>query len=447
MNSISLKEEKRIIGKVSKRILPFLIICYILAYLDRANIGYAALEMNADLGLSSKVFGFATGIFFIGYFLFEVPSNVLMERYGARKWIARILITWGLISACTGLAQNATQLYIIRFLLGIAEAGFYPGIILYLSYWFRAKERALSIAIFSMAVPISYIIGAPASTMIMDNVNWLDIAGWRWMFVIEGLPAALLGIIAFFYLTDKPKDAKWLSSNEKEWLINELEKERKSAGNQPHQSHLKALTNPKAVYLALIYFIYLTGSLGVGYWMPQIIKGFSTSLTNTQIGFIATIPYIVSTVVMILWSKNSDRMKERRLHSAIPLLVGGIALAGAGIMSESPVIAMICITLSLTGMYSFKGPFWTYPQLLIAPSAIAVSIAMINSLGNLGGFVGPYMMGILNDMFNSTEIGLYFLSALLLISFLMTIMLKEPDSQSAQQEKINDLSKEDKNVM
>ncbi|MFJ8103039.1 MFS transporter [Lysinibacillus sp. NPDC096212] len=430
-NNLPQVDERKLMRKVSIRILPFLILCYILAYLDRANIGYAALEMNADLGLTSQVFGLATGIFFIGYFVFEIPSNILMEKFGARIWIARILITWGIISGCTAFAHNEVQLYIIRFLLGVAEAGFFPGIILYLTYWFRGKEQASAIAIFSMAIPVSYIIGAPLSTLIMDNFNFLGFEGWRWMFILEAFPAILCGFIAFKLLTDKPVDAKWLNDDEKLWLTKTIENEKtvKQSKAVKQDGHFAAFKNGRVWYLSIIYFVYLTGSLGVGYWMPQIIKGFSDDLSNTQVGFIAMVPYIVATIVMILWSRNSDRTKERKFHSAFPLFVAAITLAGAGAFNAHPVLSMILITFALTGMYSFKGPFWTYPQLLLAPSLLAVSIAMINSFGNLGGFVGPYMMGYLKDTFNTSTVGLYFLSTLLLISSIMIFFLKDVEKK------------------
>ncbi|MED4729451.1 MFS transporter [Aneurinibacillus migulanus] len=436
MNNATENLEKRTIRKVTRRIVPFLFVLYIISYLDRANIGYAALEMNEALGLTSQVFGIATGIFFIGYFLFEVPSNILMQRFGARVWITRILITWGIISVATGFAQNATQLYIIRFLLGVAEAGFFPAVILYITYWFRMKEQASTIAMFMTAIAASYIIGAPFSTWIMDNINWMGIPGWRWMFVLEGMPAVILGIVTFFYLTDRPEDAKWLTKEEKNWLLAELKKEREAKEqtekNQKQHGHKEALTDSKVWYLALIYFVYIAGTLGVGYWMPQIIKGLSTYLTNTQIGLIATIPYIAASIAMNYWSRRSDRMEERRMHSALPLIVAAITLIGAG-MTAQPFLAMFLITVSLAGMYCFKGPFWALPTMLLTPAKAAVGIAVINSIGNLGGFVGPYAVGLLKDTTGSTSAGLYFLSAMLLIAFLMLLFMRKEKNNSSEE--------------
>ncbi|MEM1503676.1 MFS transporter [Domibacillus sp. 8LH] len=432
MKDYSKDVEKRTIKKVTMRLIPFLFILYIISYLDRANIGYAALDMNADLGITSEVFGFISGIFFIGYFLFEVPSNILLQRYGSRVWIARILITWGIVSVATAFAQDAFHLYIIRFLLGVAEAGFFPGIILYLNSWFRKKELARTIAMFMTAIPVSYIIGGPLSTWIMDNIEWLGISGWRWMFILEGSPAVILGIVTYFYLTNKPEEAKWLSKEEKTWLIEELRKDKEEHEGKKevqNKDHKKALTDKKVWYLAIIYFVYISGSLGVGYWMPQIIKELSSFLSNTQIGLISTIPFIVATIAMNYWAVRSDRTGERKMHSAIPLVIGAIALIGAGLTSN-PFFSMFFLTLSLAGMYCFKGPFFALPSMLLAPSTTVVGVAVINSIGNLGGFLGPYAVGMLKDATGSTGAGLIFLSAMLLIGFVLVLFIKSSSVQA-----------------
>lgn len=423
MNTTPATREQAVIRKVTWRIIPFVFLLYIVSYLDRANIGYAALQMNAELALSSEVFGFVSGIFFIGYFLFEVPSNLMLERFGARVWIARILVTWGVIAAATAFAQTAMHLYVLRFLLGVAEAGFFPGIIVYLTYWFRSRELATTVALFTAAIPVSYIIGAPLSTWIMDNVHWLGWSGWRWMLFLEGIPAVFLGVLCYLYLTDRPEQARWLADEEKLWLLAELERDRQARKDVKHFGALKAMSNPKVLYLAFIYFVYQCGSLGVGYWMPQIIKGFSSTLSHTQIGLIATIPYIVATLVMIAWSRRSDRLGERRLHSALPLAVAAVALVGAGLVRE-PYLAIGLISLALAGLYSFKSPFWALPTLFLSRSTAAVSIAVINSIGNLGGFVGPFMIGMVKGNTQSASAGLLFLSALLAIAFIMTLLIR-----------------------
>jgi ACS family tartrate transporter-like MFS transporter len=434
MNNNKTVDEQAVVRKVTLRIIPFMFLLYIVSYLDRANIGYAALEMNKELALTSEAFGFISGIFFIGYFLFEVPSNVMLNKYGARVWIARILVTWGLIAAATAFAQTANQLYVLRFFLGVAEAGFFPGVIVYLTYWFRSKELATTVALFTAAIPVSYIIGAPLSTWIMDNIKWLDWSGWRWMLFLEGVPAVFLGIACFLFLTDKPEQAKWLTQQEKDWLLAELERDRQSRKNVKRLGVFKTMVNKKVLYLAFIYFVYQCGSLGVGYWMPQIIKGFSSELTHTQIGLIAMLPYIVATVAMVIWSRSSDRRNERKMHSAIPLAVAALGLVGAGMLS-SPVASMAMICVALSGLYSFKSPFWALPTLFLDRTTAAVSIAVINSIGNLGGFVGPSMIGVVKGNSQSAATGLLFLSALLLIAFLMTALMrvtnKEPDQPVA----------------
>ncbi|MNO18533.1 putative tartrate transporter [compost metagenome] len=434
MNNNNTVDEQAIVRKVTLRIIPFMFLLYIVSYLDRANIGYAALEMNKELALTSEAFGFISGIFFIGYFLFEVPSNVMLNKFGARVWIARILVTWGVIAAATAFAQTANQLYVLRFFLGVAEAGFFPGVIVYLTYWFRSRELATTVALFTAAIPVSYIIGAPLSTWIMDNIKWLDWSGWRWMLFLEGVPAVFLGIACFFFLTDKPEQAKWLTSQEKEWLLAELERDRQSRKNVKRLGVFKTMVNKKVLYLAFIYFVYQCGSLGVGYWMPQIIKGFSSDLTHTQIGLIAMLPYIVATAAMIIWSRSSDRRNERKMHSAIPLAIAALGLVGAGMLA-SPIASMAMICVALSGLYSFKSPFWALPTLFLDRATAAVSIAVINSIGNLGGFVGPSMIGVVKGNSQSAATGLLFLSALLLIAFLMTALMrvnnKEPDQPMA----------------
>lgn len=431
MNNNKTVDEQATVRKVTLRIIPFMFLLYIVSYLDRANIGYAALEMNKELALTSEAFGFISGIFFIGYFLFEVPSNVMLNKYGARVWIARILVTWGAIAAATAFAQTANQLYVLRFFLGVAEAGFFPGVIVYLTYWFRAKELATTVALFTAAIPVSYIIGAPLSTWIMDNIKWLDWSGWRWMLFLEGVPAVFLGVACFLFLTDKPEQAKWLTQAEKDWLLAELERDRQSRKNVKRLSVFKTMVNPKVLYLAFIYFVYQCGSLGVGYWMPQIIKGFSSSLTHTQIGLIAMLPYIVATILMVVWSRSSDRRNERKLHSAIPLAVAALGLMGAA-MLPSAVASMAMICVALTGLYSFKSPFWALPTLFLDRATAAVSIAVINSIGNLGGFAGPSLIGVVKGETGSAATGLLFLSALLLLAFLMTLLMRVANKEPGQ---------------
>jgi ACS family tartrate transporter-like MFS transporter len=417
--------EKTTLRKVFWRIVPYTFLLYVISYLDRANLGYAALEMNKDLALSAEAFGFAGGIFFIGYFLFEVPSNVALQKYGSRIWISRILLTWGIVAFVTGFAQNATQLYCLRFLLGVAEAGFFPGIIIYLTYWFRLKEQATTVAFFTAAIPVSYLLGAPLSTWVMDNVSGLGLQGWRWMLILEGIPAVAAGIFNYFYMTDRPEKAKWLTEEERSWLIAELAIDHEKRKNVEHLGLWQAISNPKVLFLSAIYFIYQVGNLGIGLWMPQIIQSFGQQLSHFQIGLVAMIPYAVATVIMVLWSKNSDRTGERQMHTAVPLLIGGLALAATG-LTHNAYISVALISIALAGIYAFKSPFWSLPGLFLSRSTAAVSIAAINAIGNLGGFVGPYVMGAAKTWTGSALGGLIFLAVLLILSFFMTWFMRLP---------------------
>ncbi|MFD4820167.1 MFS transporter [Peribacillus butanolivorans] len=419
--------EKRTLKKVSLRIIPFIFILYIIAFLDRVNIGYAALDMNQELGLTAKNLGFISGIFFIGYFIFEIPSNIFMNKFGARKWIARILITWGAAVVVTAWVQNATQLTILRFLLGVAEAGFAPGIILYITFWFRPKERARAFALFLTAMAVSNIIGAPLSTWIMENISWVNMSGWRWLFILEGAPAIILGIITFFYLTDRPEDAKWLTSEEKEWLISELSKDNQENTNNKHTNLGGVIRDWKVWRLSLIYFAWVTGLYGIGLWLPTIIQAFSSDVTTTQVGLIAIIPYILGGIAMIWWALHSDSVGERKMHAAIPKLLGAIGLIGSGFFSTSPIMSMIMVCIATIGLYSFMGPFWSLASATLSASAAVVGIAVINSFGNLGGFLGPYIVGYLRDATGKMENGLYFLGIVLAIGFSLILTIKKRD--------------------
>lgn len=416
--------ETTTLKKVSRRIIPYIFVLYIIAFLDRVNIGYAALEMNKDLGLTASVMGLISGIFFIGYFLFEVPSNMLMHRVGARKWIGRIMITWGFVVIITAWVQNANHLYILRFLLGVAEAGFFPGIILYITYWFRAKDRARVVALFMTALAASNIIGAPLSTWIMDQVHIAGMAGWRWIFVAEGIPAVIIGITALFYLTDRPEHAKWLTKEEKEWLISELKKDNLGKEKNQHSGLKDVLANPRVWRLAFIYLTLVTGLYGIGFWMPTIIKSLSTTLSNTQVGLVTMIPYIIGGIAMVWWGRRSDRTGERKMHTALPPLVGAIGMMGCG-LTTNPILSIIMMTIAIFGIYSIFGPFWAIPSLFLTEFEAAVGIALISSIGNLGGFIGPYAIGFVSDATGKVEMGLYFLSFMLIICFLLVITIKK----------------------
>ena len=411
--------EQQTTRKVLWRIIPFVFALYVVSYIDRANIGYAALQMNQELGLSGSAFGFAAGVFFIGYFLFEVPSNLALARFGARVWIALILITWGVLASLSAFVHSALQLYVLRFLLGAAEAGFFPGVIIYLTGWFRAKDQAMSVALFTAAIPVSYLLGAPLSTWIMDHATGFGLSGWRWMLLLEGVPALIGGIACYLFLTDTPAQARWLTDDEKRWLDTELAKDHLERPHVRTLSTWQAIAAPKVLLLAFIYFIYQAGSLGVGYWMPQIIASLSGHATNFQVGLLAMAPYGIATVVMIAWSAHSDRTGERQLHSALPLLVAAVALGSTG-LTRSPTGSLLLISIALAGLYAFKAPFWSLPGLFLSRSTAAISVASINSIGNLGGFAGPYMVGLAKGPSGDPLSGLLFLSGLLVLAFLLT---------------------------
>jgi ACS family tartrate transporter-like MFS transporter len=429
MDTIQNPVGERTIRKVMRRIIPFIFLLYIVAFLDRVNLGYAALDMNKALGLTSEVFGLVSGIFFFGYFLFEIPSNVLLHKIGARIWIARIMISWGIVVIMTAWAQSAMHLYILRFLLGVAEAGFFPGIILYITYWFRAKEQARAVALFMTALAASNIIGAPVSTWIMDNIGWFGMPGWRWMFILEGIPAIICGVITYVYLTDRPDGARWLTAEERAWLTAELKREHEEKIARKQYTTAEVLKNPRVWHLSFIYFALVVGLYGIGFWMPTIIKSFANVLTNTQVGLITMIPYIVGGAAMIWWAKRSDRTGERRIHAALPPLIGAAGLLLCA-FTDNPFFSIAMMAVATAGIYSFFGPFWALPALFLSESAAAVGIALINSIGNLGGFLGPYALGYLKETTGKMEAGLFFLSAFLVISALLVLSIRKKDASS-----------------
>jgi len=380
--------------------------------------------MNAELQLSSKIFGIASGIFFIGYFLFEVPSNIALNKFGARLWIARIMITWGIIGTITVFVDTAMHLYVLRFLLGVCEAGFFPGIILYLTFWFRQKELARVIAVFMTAIAVAFIFGGPISGWIMDHVTFGSLSGWRWMFILEGVPSILLGITTLFYLTDSPDKATWLTPAEKQWIMQELEREKQAKEKDKNSSFIDALTNPKVWLLSLIYILFITGGLGIGLWLPQIIKGLSSVFTNTEVGFITTLPYIAAVIAMNWWSRHSDKTGERFFHAAFPLIIFALGVFGMGFITDSPILSILMIVIAMAGQYCFNGPFWTLPPYFLTGPAAAVGIALINSIGNLGGFFGPYLMGALKDFTGSVSAGLYVLCGCIFASCVLLVLMQ-----------------------
>ncbi len=410
----------RTLRKVSLRIVPFIMLLYFIAFIDRVNIGFAALTMNKDLGFSPAVFGFGAGIFFLGYFLFEVPSNLILEKVGARIWIARVMITWGLVSGAMAFVQGSTSFYVLRFLLGAAEAGFFPGIILYLSYWFPAHRRAAVTALFMAAAPLSTALGSPISGALLEMHGLLGLAGWQWMFLIEAAPALVLGVVVLFYMTDRPEKAKWLADDERAWLVATMDAERAGKATTANHSILRGLLDPRVLALSLVYFGTSAGLYTLGIWSPQIIKEFG--LTSLQVGFLNAIPAVVAILAMVLWARHSDRTGERTWHVVIACLLASAGLAFAG-SAATVVTVLVALTLVNIGISSAKPPLWSMPTMFLSGSAAAAGIATINSIGNLGGFVGPTMIGWIKDMTGSFLGGLYFVAGLLILSAVLTLVL------------------------
>lgn len=425
---MSAELETRVLRKITLRIVPFVMLLYFIAFIDRVNIGFAALTMNKDLGFSPTVFGFGAGIFFLGYFLFEVPSNLVLDKVGARIWIARVMITWGLISGAMAFVQGATSFYALRFLLGAAEAGFFPGIILYLSYWFPARQRAAVTAVFMAAAPLSTVLGSPVSGALLEMHGLLGLSGWQWMFIVEAVPAIILGVVVLFYMTDRPEQARWLNDDERHWLVTTMNAEAaRKAGTASH-SVWRGLADLRVIALSLVYFGTSAGLYTLGIWAPQIIKEFG--LSSLQVGFLNALPGVVAVAAMVLWARHSDRSGERTWHVVGACLLASLGLVLAG-FAGSVIAVLLALTLVNVGISSAKPPLWSMPTLFLSGSAAAAGIATINSIGNLGGFVGPAMIGWIKDLTGSFQGGLFFVAGLLVLSAILTLVLARSQRSSA----------------
>ena len=418
--------ETRVLRKVTWRIVPFVMVLYFVSYLDRVNIGFAALTMNKQLGLSPAAFGFGAAIFFIGYFLFELPSNLILHKIGARIWIARVMITWGLVSAGMALVKGPTSFYVLRFLLGLAEAGFFPGVILYLGYWFPARKRAAMIAVFMAAIPLSTALGSPISAALVDMHPRLGLVGWQWMFIAEAVPAVLLGVAVLFALTDRPEKATWLAEDERAWLVGTLAAEEATLGAGSHRSVWRGLADIRVLALSLIYFGTTAGLYTVGIWSPQIFHDLGQ--TVAQVGTLSAIPAILSVVAMVAWAWHSDRSNERTWHVVIACLftAAGFVLAG---LSVTVLTVVASLTIVNIGVNASKPPLWSMPTLFLSGPAAAAGIAAINAIGNLGGFVGPWMIGWIKGRTGSYEGGLYFVGGLMAFSAVLTLILARSQSK------------------
>jgi len=415
--------EARVVARVTRRLVPLLVVCMIAAFLDRVNISFAALTMNADLGLSASAYAFGAGIFFVTYFVFEIPSNLLLERLGARVWIARIMLTWGLLSAATAFVSGPRAFYLVRALLGAAEAGFFPGIIFYLTLWFPEIYRARIVGYFMTSVPLATVIGAPISGALLGLNGFAGLKGWQWLFVLEAVPSLVLSIVVFVWLTDRPEDAGWLNRDARDWLVARLDRERRAREAQRQPTVLQSLVDPTVLLLSIVYFCIVAANYGLTFFVPQIVKGFGFS--NLQTGFVSAIPYALGTIAMVVWARRSDREGERRRHTVMPLLLiaAGLAIAAA---STSALVTLVAFSAAAAGVFAAFPVFWTLPTTLLSGAAAAGAIALVNSIGNLSGFAGPYAMGWFNDTTGSYTGGLLVLSALAVAAALLIALLLAP---------------------
>jgi ACS family tartrate transporter-like MFS transporter len=408
--------ERRAIAKVSWRLLPLIIAIYFVAYIDRTNVAFAAISMNRDLGFSAYIYGWGAGMFFIGYFFFEVPSNVILQRVGARIWIARIMATWGLVSCLMVFVRGPVSFFVIRFLLGVAEAGFFPGVLLYFTYWFPTAFRARVISALYLAVPGSNAVAAAVSGAVLQLDGTWGMAGWQWMFLLESLPAILLAPVVLLALTDRPSQAKWLADDERQWLESQLDAERKIVERSGHLTLRKGLTDPRVLGLSLIYLTIVTATYGLTFFLPLIVKQYGMS--NTSTGLVTAIPYTVGALGMMLWAHSSDRRQERRWHFIWSAVLAAVGLALAGALKQPP-LALAAMSIAAIGLYGSKPAFWPIPSKFLTGSAAAGGIALVNSIGNLGGFAGPYVVGWIRDSTKSYTAGLYFLAASALASAIL----------------------------
>ena len=408
--------------RVMFRVMPYMFLLYIIAFLDRVNVSYAALAMKDDLGFADDVLGLGAGIFFLGYFLLEIPGSILVEKWSARGWIARIMISWGIVAILMGFIQSKSQFYSARFVLGAAEAGFFPGIIVYFSHWFRYEDRAKAVALFMAAIPVANIIGSPVSGLLL-GVNWLGLAGWRWLFIIEGAPAIIFGVVTIFYLTDRPHQARWLPDDERDWLTGELEREKHAKQATRSYSIMQAFRHREVVLLTLAYFFMVTAVYGFNFWLPTILKKVSGS-SNLVVTLISALPYCVALVAILVVGWSSDRTNERRWHTALSMIVASIGLLLSVVAQDQTALAVLMFCVAGAGMYSYLPGFWALPTSFLTGTAAAASIGLINSIGNLGGFVGPYVVGYLSQATNSFLGGVLYLATSALVAAGLILSLR-----------------------
>lgn len=414
--------ERRAIRKVTWRLIPFLMLLYFVAFLDRINVGFAALTMNKELGLTPQMFGLGAGVFFLGYFIFEVPSTVILHKVGARFWIGRVMITWGLVSVAMAFTRGPVSFYVLRFLLGLAEAGFFPGIILYLSYWFPAQHRSEVTALFMAAAPVAGFIGSPLSSGLMNLNGLLGLRGWQWLFLVEGLPAVVLGFVTLRFLSDRPAEAPWLNEDERNWLSSAMQLEQAAIKGLRSHSAWRALADWKVLALSLAYFGTSAGLYTIGFWAPLIVKSMGFSVF--RVGLLVAIPNLIAIIGMVAWSHNSDRTGERYWHAAVACLLAAIGMGMAARAGSSTFLAIAGLSLTAFGVSAAKPSLWSLPTTFFTGTAAAASIGLINSLGTLGGFVGPYMIGSTNGTGGNFTRGLYLVGGTLVVSAVTIVIMR-----------------------
>ena len=420
--------EQQTVSKTMKRLIPFLILCYFVAFLDRVNVGFAALTMNKDLNFTAQIFGLGSGIFFLTYFLLEVPSNLALEKFGARQWIARIMFSWGVLSGLMAFIENSTQFYWVRAFLGAAEAGFFPGIIFYLTLWFPAEYRGRIVGWFMIAVPVSSLIGAPLSGYILGMDGIYGLKGWQWLFIIEAVPSIILAFVTWSYLPDSPADASFLNDEERDWLQTTLDQEAAQRARHSDLDLWAALRNPRVIALGFVYFGIVATLYGLGFFMPTIVKAFG--LSNIETGFVSAIPYLIGSIAMVVWGTHSDQTGERHWHAILGCVTAalGLGLAGA---TQDPVLRMSALSLSAIGTFGSFPVFWTLPTAFLSGTAAAAGIALINSIGNLSGFLAPYMMGYMKDWTGNFDAGLYVLGGCAALAGLIINRIGQPLSPTS----------------
>jgi len=410
--------------RIAWRLLPFLFLLYITAYIDRVNVGFAGLDMTRELHFSNEVFGFGAGIFFFGYCLLEIPGAMLAQVWSARKWIAAIMMMWGALASLTGLIHTSTEFNIIRFLLGLAEGGFFPAVVVYLTHWFRQEDRAKAVALFMAAIPVSNAVGAPIAGVLL-RFHWLGVSGWRWLLILEGLPAFAGGLVALFYLTDWPRQARWLAADERDWIIGELDRElHEKKSSHGHLSIFHALRQPMLLVMALSYFLINTSGYGLNIWLPKMVQKFP-GLTTWQISLVVAIPSLCAVPAMLLVGWHSDRTSERKWHTALSAIAAGIGLGISQAAPAQPVMVMVGFSLASMAIMSFYPPYWALPTRFLSERTAAASFGFINLIANLGGFAGPYMVGFLTDRTGTYVAGVLLLVATAILAGAVLVPIRE----------------------